>query len=268
MNLFWLSKIAKKNKRRINDNHISKMPLEATQSLYDALRVAGVKLDPSIHYKPCNMRHPIVRWSACSRMHMRIAQTFDVVELFAEYHERLHANDGFIHKTVQDGHPEKLKHLIETSDLPNSLPDTGEAPDAAAVRDWDNKLTDSIFKKYKDPTNPANLTPTGRLSKRTHKRPEELVLATVDLPPGCKCIPLAMDKEFHVYDDQGRLRGIQSYVNYYFHDKLMGNSPLHNMRTYAGSSEWPAPFDSLKQQFEQQARNLLEQPVEQPVKQQ
>lgn len=243
MNLFWLAKTAKKCVKLMNDAHAGggKMALEATQSMYAALHVAGVQLDDDA-YGLTHSRHQPVRWLACHRSHMRLTLEFHIAELFAEYECR---QPGKRHKTVLDGHVERLRHLIETADLPNSLPDSDVSPDEAAVMAWDEALTAKLKAKYDDPSDPANYTKTGRLKKRKRKPTPPLVLGTVDLPGKVRTIPLCMEKEFLVRSKDGALCGIASYLNYYRRDKLGGNSKVTTMRKYYGQSEWPEPFASM-----------------------
>ena len=229
MNLFWLAKLAKESAKLHNDNHVVKMPLEATQSAYTALRLAGVELGDEA-YKATHNHHPLIRWAACHRNHLRAAVAFGVVELFGEYHAR---KPGKRHKTVRDGHVDRLQRLADTGSLPNSLPDSAEAPDEAAVVAWD-----AAFRAKRD--DPANCTAAGR--KRKRKPLEPMVLATVDLPDGLSTIPLCMPAEYHVRDADGALCGVASYRNYYLKAKLNGTSSATNMYTYYGEREWPAPF--------------------------
>ena len=243
MNLFWLAKAAKECVKLMNDAHAGngKMALEATQSMYAALHIAGVKLDDDA-YALTHNRHSLVRWLASHRSHMRLAFEFHIEELFAEYELR---QPGKRHKTVLDGHVERLRHLIDTAELPNSLPDSDESPDEAAVMAWDAALTAKLAAKHEDPANPANYTKTGRKRKRKRKPTPPLVLGTVDLPGKVRTIPLCIESEFIVRDANGALRGIDSYLNYYRRDKLGGDSKVTTMRTYYGQSEWPEPFASM-----------------------
>ena len=172
---------------------------------------------------------------------MRLTLEFHIAELFAEYE----CQPGKRHKTVVDGHVERLRHLIETADLPNSLPDSDVSPDEAAVMAWDEALTAKLEAKYDDPSNPANYTKTGRLKKRKRKPTPPLVLGTVDLPGEVRTIPLCMEEEFLVRSKNGALRGIASYLNYYRRDKLGGDSKVTTMRKYYGKAEWPEPFASM-----------------------
>lgn len=243
MNLFWLAKAAKECVKLMNDAHAGggKMAMEATQSMYAALHVAGVQLGDDA-YGLTHSRHRLVRWLACHRSHMRLTLEFHIAELFAEYECR---QPGKRHKTVLDGHVERLRHLIDTADLPNSLPDSDESPDEAAVMAWDAALTAELAAKHDDPANPANYTKTGRPRKRKRKPTPPLVLGTVDLPGKLRTIPLCMESEFLVRDADGALRGIASYLNYYRRDKLGGDSKVTTMRKYYGKAEWPEPFASM-----------------------
>lgn len=236
MNLFWLAKRAKKTARLMNDNHVVKMPLEATQSMYMALRLAGVELGDAA-YLPTHNHHPLIRWAACHRNHLRISVVTHVVQLFGEYHAR---NPGKRHKTVRDGHVDRLERLAKMGSLPNSLPDSVESPDEAAVLGWDAAFRAALEAKRADPSDPDNYTKSGRKRKREPLEPMEL--ATVDLPHGLKTLPLCMPEEFHVRDADGALCGVASYRNYYLKAKLNGTSPASNMYTYYGKREWPAPF--------------------------
>ena len=239
MNLFWLAKLAKESVKLQNDNHVIKMPLEATQSAYTALRLAGVLLDDGA-YKATHDHHPLIRWAACHRNHLRATAAFGVVELFGEYHAR---NPGKRHKTVRDGHVDRLERLADTSPLPNSLPDSAESPSERVVVAWDAAFRAAIQAKRDDPADPANYTAAGR--KRKRKPLEPMVLATVDLPDGLSTIPLCMPAKYHVRDADGALCGIASHRNFYFHAKLNGTSPMTNMYTYHGKREWPEPFASM-----------------------
>ena len=236
MDLFWLAKLAEESAKLENDNHVVKMPLEATQSMYMALRLAGAELGDEA-YKPTHDHHPLIRWAACHRNHLRAAVAFHVVELFHEYHAR---NPGKRHKTVRDGHVDRLERLADAGSLPNSLSDSVESPDEAAVMAWDAAFRAALEAKRADPTDPSNYTKSGRKRKREPLKPMEL--ATVDLPHGLKTIPLCMTAEFHVRDADGALCGVASYRNYYFRAKLNGTSRVTNMYTYRGKREWPAPF--------------------------
>ena len=243
MNLFWLAKTARECVKLLNDAHAGngKMALEATQSMYAALHIAGVELDHDA-YALTHSRHSLVRWLASHRSHMRLAFEFHVEELFAEYELR---QPGKRHKTVLDGHVERLRHLIDTADLPNSLPDSDESPDEAAVMAWDAALTAKLKAKYDNPANTASFTKTGRLKKRKRKPTPPLVLGTADLPGKVRTIPLCMESDFIVKDADGALSGVASYLNYYCLDKLLGSSKVTTMRTYYNEQEWPEPFASM-----------------------
>ena len=240
MNLFWLAKRAKKTARLMNDSHVVKMPLEATQSMYMALRLAGVELGDEA-YLPTHNHHPLIRWAACHRNHLRITVSTHVAHLFGEYHARY---PGERHKTVRDGHVDRLERLADAGSLPNSLPDSIESPDEAAVVAWDAAFRAALEAKRADPTDPDNYTKSGRKRKRAPLEPMEL--ATVDLPHGLKTIPLCMPAEFHVRDADGALCGVASYRNYYLKAKLNGTSRATNMYTYRGKREWPKPFASMR----------------------
>ena len=67
-----------------SDAHVVKMPLEAVQVLFSAVRIAGatIKGKASTHE-----RHPLVRWAASHRSHMKFMLKL-ALALFAEYVRR------------------------------------------------------------------------------------------------------------------------------------------------------------------------------------
>ena len=227
-----------------SDAHVVKMPLEAVQVLFSAVRIAGatIKGKASTHE-----RHPLVRWAACHRSHMKFMFKL-ALALFAEYVRRYNKKETDP-ADIKNGHVERLKEVIYNSEMPHCIPG-GDPPDAMDVHVWDDANTARARREWneKEAKAQAEAEAAGERRRKRRATPpcDSMVLATADLPEGIKCFPLCMPKKYHVFDTDGSPCCIASYQNYYYHEKLNGTSIKSNMYTYNQVRKWPEPFDNFK----------------------
>ena len=112
---------------------------EAVQILFTALRLAGVTIPG---WGSTHARHPLVRWAACHRSHLRHILAL-ALALFAERLRRYPPTDKDpkIPAANAGGHLDRIAHAVAEAALPNALPDGDGLPDAAAVLAWDERET-------------------------------------------------------------------------------------------------------------------------------
>ena len=244
MNQFWLAFAAEWAAELHNDAHIIKMPLEAVQVLYSALRLAGIDFDcrhiqrlrakllpdTTAPYKSTHTKHPCVLWTAASRAHMM--RTLGLARSLTREYTRRYRK---MHKCSE--HFAFLGAIIEDQSLPNAI--QGGAPDEPTLRAW-------LDARSAAECAAAAASESSRKRKRSPSTPPpDMAIATVEVPFGVYTLPLAMPAECHVRDASGALRGVGSYCEYYLSHKLLVPHTHVPMYTYGREQVWPASLAAM-----------------------
>jgi hypothetical protein len=244
-NVFVLALTASTAAKLHNDAHIVKMPQEGAQILTTAIRLLGIALEGRQDFNP---RSPWVRWAASHPLHMQFIYKMTMA-LFEEYTKRYNKSPDDPHD-IKSGNMERIKEVLDSGDFSQCInKDLDTAPDALEVLVWDSANTNRARNKaiYEEMAAQEKAKAEG-VNRRKRKISEldetkELDLAETNLPMGLKSLPLLMDKHYYVRDDDGKIRGIDSYKNYYLHAKLRGPFVKKTMHTYGGNKTIPEEFD-------------------------
>ena len=145
-----------------SDCHVQKPANEAVQILFTALRLAGVTIPG---WGSTHARHPLVRWAACHRSHLRHILAL-ALALFAERLRRYPPTDKDpkIPAAKAGGHLDRIAQAVAEAALPNALPDGDGPPDAAAVLAWDERETRRVRAASSRPRPPPTPLPRPQAS--------------------------------------------------------------------------------------------------------
>jgi len=223
MQLFWLAATPEESAALHSDCHVVSQPREGLQISRSSLDISEQVKPADMPIAPTHYHHPCVLWCAAHRSHLALALALSAA-LFAEHTARY----GNVHAYIRDKVFDQISDAARCAKRFRSIPGD-EPPDEARLREWLGE-----YESRRTTTGKRKLAPLKPMS-----------IATVDLPDGVKTLPLAFGEEYFVYDDDGNLRGIASYLNYYLRDKLLGDSAKKTMHTVRFSEAWPEPLTSL-----------------------